>query len=93
VRIAVSCTLKRERGMSETLIAKRLGIAQAAVSKYLSRDYSNRVARVVEEVIARRAHLAVVNAILKKGEVGHVQNLVDRAASDAKLIAFALDGS
>jgi predicted transcriptional regulator len=90
VRIAVSCTLKREHGMSETLIARRLGIAQAAVSKYISGDYSKKVARVVEAVVSQKVHLPIVNAILKDGKMGRVPSLVDKVASGSELVAFAL---
>ncbi len=90
VRIAVSCALSKEHGMSETLIAKRLGIAQAAVSKYISGNYSERVGRIVGAVVSRKTHLPVVKEVLKGGKIGRVSELIDRAASGDELIAFAL---
>lgn len=89
VRVAVARALKREHRMSETLIAKRLGIAQAAVSKYISGNYSKGVARVVEMVVLRKAHLPIVNAILKGGRTERIPSLVDRVASGDELVAFA----
>ncbi len=91
VRIAVSRELNKEHGMSETAIARRLGIAQAAVSKYISGDYSKKVARVADAVVSRKVHLPIVRAVLKKGN-GEVAGLVDRVASGNELVAFALAG-
>jgi predicted transcriptional regulator len=90
VRVAVSRALSKEHGMSETLIANRLGIAQAAVSKYISGNYSKRVARIVGAVVSQKAHLPVVKEILKNGKAGRVSELIDRAASGDELVAFAL---
>jgi len=90
VRVAVSCVLRREHGMSETLIARRLGVAQAAVSKYLSGDYSKKVAGIVNVVVSQKIYTPIVKAILKNSRTEHVHVLVDRVASDTELTSFAL---
>ncbi|MDE1861170.1 MAG: hypothetical protein KGH72_05665 [Candidatus Micrarchaeota archaeon] len=55
VRLLIARELKEKYRMKETEIANRLGVAQAAVSKYLSGKYSDRI----EELVSR----------IKKGEI------------------------
>lgn len=90
VRIAVSDTLKSRYRMSETTIAGRLEVAQAAVSKYLNGKYSRRVDVLVKAIEARDLHLKVVEAIVKKRSNSYVAGLIDSVASEKALLEVAL---
>ncbi len=49
-RVVIARRLKEKYNMTETDIAKILGIAQAAVSKYLNEDYSKLVESTAHEI-------------------------------------------
>lgn len=89
VRIAVSITLKEKYNMSETQIAKRLGIAQAAVSKYLSGNYSPRIGKLVKFVQLGRLQDQIVKAIMAGEEEEEILNRIDKTASNKRLIEKA----
>jgi predicted transcriptional regulator len=76
--------------MQETQIARNLGIAQAAVSKYLSGNYSKSVKRLVAIVQEKGLEDKVVEAILSKKSAQQVADQIDIAASNPKLIEDAL---
>lgn len=89
VRIAVAVALNR-KGMSETAIAKRLGIAQAAVSKYINGDYSKKVGRLVDLILDKKLQARIVLSASRTGSVEQISGLIDRAASERDLVEFAL---
>lgn len=90
VRVAVSESLAKEHGMSETEIARGFGIAQAAVSKYLNGNYSEKVRKIVKLIVSNRLHNDIVNAFLKGKNADCIARLVDEAASNKKIIKTAL---
>ncbi|MGI0100640.1 MAG: helix-turn-helix domain-containing protein [Candidatus Micrarchaeaceae archaeon] len=89
VRVAVSETLVRKHGMSETDVAKGLGIAQAAVSKYINGNYSNAIRKVVHVIVSRGIHTVIVNAVLDRKGHAYISGLIDKAASDKALVEIA----
>jgi len=90
VRAAASIDLSKTHDMSETDIAKKLDIAQAAVSKYLSGNYSASVKRLVSVVQEKRLQEPVVLAILSGKDDEKIADLIDVAASNKDLIEIAL---
>lgn len=90
LRVAASESLSEKYGMSETDIAKRLGVAQAAVSKYLSRNYSDKIKRVVAIIKSRRLHKEIVKAVLADKSTKQVAELMDRIASEKRLVDLTL---
>lgn len=76
--------------MSETEIAKRLDIAQAAVSKYLSGTYSSNVKGLVAIVRSKKLEGPIVGAILSGKDDKQIADLIDIAAADRDLIKAAL---
>jgi predicted transcriptional regulator len=93
IRVAVSRSLSGKYKMSETEIAKRLGIAQAAVSKYLSGKYSTKIATVVRAIEANRLHRKIVEAVIAHKSLEEISDLTDSIASERKLVDIALKHS
>jgi predicted transcriptional regulator len=89
VRIAVSSTLSKKYAMSETDIAKNLGIAQAAVSKYLSENYSPKIGAIVKFIESNRMEMEIVDTILKE-KSQNLGNMIDKLASEKRVLDFAL---
>ena len=90
VRAAVSVDLDRNHKMSETDIAKSLGIAQAAVSKYLSGNYSKKIGSLVKFIESKNLQKEAVGAILSKKGGDYIMNRIDSIASDKSLVKIAL---
>lgn len=91
VRAAISYTLSRKHGMKETEIAKRLGIAQAAVSKYLAGKYSKKVGKLMDLVMQRNLEKEAVKAALFGKTGASVESYVERIASNKELVRAVLD--
>ncbi len=90
LRIAVSKTLSEEHGMSETNIAKGLGIAQAAVSKYLNGSYSPGTKTLVMKIMLENMHESIVKAVINGADALETCKVIDRIASDRRLVDAAL---
>lgn len=86
VRAAVSESLVKKHSISETDVAKRFGIAQAAVSKYLKKDYSERIKGLVKYIILHKMHEEVVKAFIERRDPQYIADLIDRVASSPKLV-------
>ena len=90
VRVAVSETLSKKHAMSETRIAKGLGITQVAVSKYTNHKYSARIGRIKRAILAKGLEKKVVGLIISNGSAEKVGMLIDKAASDEEIVKVAL---
>ncbi|MFI5412451.1 MAG: hypothetical protein ACHQX1_01010 [Candidatus Micrarchaeales archaeon] len=90
VRIAVARSLNKKYRMSQSEIAKSLGIAQAAVSKYLSSKYSLKIASVEKTIESKRLADSIIKMIISKKDKKTVSNSVDQLASSAVLVKEAL---
>lgn len=53
IRISLAESMSSRYGMSQSDIALRLGIAQVAVSKYLSGRYSESVKKIKNKIVAK----------------------------------------
>ncbi|MGD0510315.1 MAG: hypothetical protein ABSA33_00595 [Candidatus Micrarchaeaceae archaeon] len=93
LRIAVSCSLSKGHKMNETDIANALGIAQAAVSKYLNGKYSKEVKRVVDAVKSEGFDQQIAKRVLEKAGIEEVSGLIERAATSKRLVNVALGKS
>lgn len=90
VRIAVAKMLKKEHEWSETDIAKALGVAQPAVSKYMTGNYAPELNVIVDRIISDGLHAQIVGMILKKAGTERVNALIDKVSSDKRLLDLAL---
>jgi len=90
VRIATSLILKKEHGMNETEIAKRLGITQAAVNKQLNGNYTPAIKKIVDFIMSNGLENEVVDAIVGGQGDDKVMEAIDKAATDRRLLKTAL---
>ena len=88
MRVAVAKKLS-ERGMSQVEIAKRLGVAQAAISKYLNSDYSKRIA-ALERLIARHKLERRIVELALSGNKKALENAVGSLALNSRIVCSAL---
>ena len=86
VRIAVARVLSKEYGFGQELIAKRLGVTQASVSKYLNGRHSKSTTALMALVRKRGFDKRIARAVAAKGSLSRINNLVDEAASDPYII-------
>jgi predicted transcriptional regulator len=90
VRIAVAITLSHDNQVTEAQIAKGLGIAQAAVSKYLTGNYSPDLEKLIDYIRQKKLERATVAAILAKKSDDEVSSSIEKAATEQNLIKLAL---
>ncbi len=81
IRAAVSESLYKEYGMSQEAIAKKLGIAQPAVYKYVHKRYSAKVLRMCAFVKSKNLHKKIILKILNGSSPEDVERWVENAAS------------
>ncbi len=74
VRVAIARALKEEYGMSESRIAEILGVAQAAVSKYLNNKCSASVERLCGRI--GDSDLSPYMAAIAKGDKAKLRECV-----------------
>lgn len=63
MRVAVAKKLS-EKGMSQVEIAKRLGVAQAAISKYLNGNYSKKISVLAVSITKHKLEHRIVELAL-----------------------------
>lgn len=90
VRVAVAKSLSNDYGMNQAEIAQRLGIAQAAVSKYLSNKYSRKIAALEKNIQQNRLERPIAKAIASKEDKKKVKLKIDRLASSENLVKTAM---
>lgn len=88
MRVAVAKKL-RERGMRQAEIAKRLGVAQAAVSKYLNRGYSERIAILERRIAQNKLDSRIVELALS-GDKRVLEEEMGRPALNSRGVCRAL---
>jgi predicted transcriptional regulator len=88
MRVAVAKKLS-EHGMSQVEIAKRLGVAQAAISKYLNNDYSKKIAAMERLIEKRKLERRIVDLALS-GNKKALENAVGSLALNSRIVCSAL---
>ncbi|MCW6160755.1 MAG: hypothetical protein LVQ97_01040 [Candidatus Micrarchaeales archaeon] len=63
--------LSSEYSLKQSEISKRLGIAQAAVSKYMNKDYSDRVGKTITALNSIGIDKSVKKALTKNKDVSN----------------------
>lgn len=89
VRAAIAETLSKKYGYRQVDVAKKLGVAQVAVSKYLNKRYSKRVARIKEYVMEKRMLDEVIKEILGGDEQKRINKEIDIICSSDSLLDFS----
>jgi predicted transcriptional regulator len=91
LRISASCKLRDRYDLNQVEIAKRVGIAQAAVSKYLNGRYTERIGKVRRIVEEMGLDDPIVKALAGSNQ-GRKQAsaMIDAASLDPKLVERTL---
>ncbi|MGC8676017.1 MAG: transcriptional regulator [Candidatus Micrarchaeia archaeon] len=76
VRISVAEALAK-KGLTQMQIAARLGIAQAAVSKYLTGKYSHGIKELSERLTRSGLNDKIVSEALAGKPVAEINSLID----------------
>jgi predicted transcriptional regulator len=86
VRASVAEVMHEKYGYTQLEIAKKLGVVQVAVSKYLNKRYSKDIASVKAYILRRGLNKGVVSSIVKgksRSEIDmKIDELCDRLISD-----------
>ncbi len=90
VRAAIAERLSKEYNYRQIDIAKKLGVAQVAVSKYLNNKYSKHVARIKEFVVEKGMLNNVIKEILNGDEQTKISRKIDEVCSSDSLLSFSM---
>ncbi len=90
VRIAVAKSLNKKYNMNQSDIARRLGTTQAAISKYLSGEYSENIAKVERIVEGESALKEITTMVVSKKDKKGITRSIDRFASSGYLVKETL---
>ena len=90
VRVVVAKSLSNKYKMNQQQIAKRLGITQVAVSKYLNCRYSSKIAKI--EALVKKKRLARnAEAVAARGSSKEkITQSIDQVASEGYLVKETL---
>jgi predicted transcriptional regulator len=78
VRASVAEEMSERYGYSQEEIAKKLGVVQVAVSKYLNRRYSKEISRMKKYIVERKLNLGVVKKIIGGKRRKQIDDAIDR---------------
>lgn len=81
IRIAVAKLLKSKYNMGQQEIAKRMGITQASVNKYLNGKYSARIKKIVTGVRAGGGDKKIASMIASGKGISLVNEHIDKTAA------------
>lgn len=89
-RAAIAKALDKKYAMSQQQIAKSLGVAQAAVSKYLSGRYSKRIKAVEKLIEGKRYEMPIAKMIAEREDKKSISSKVDELAANGYVVKEAL---
>jgi len=89
-RAAVAKALNKKYEMSQQQIARSLGVAQAAISKYLSGRYSSKIKMVERVIESRRYEAQIAKKIADKEDKRAISSMVDELAAKGDVVKEAL---
>ena len=78
VRAYLAQQMRRRYGMTQQEIAKKLGIAQVAVSKYVNLRYSTAVARATVDISKQIDEAGFVEKIIKSKSPDEANHEIER---------------
>ena len=81
VRIAVARILKSKYKMGQEEIAKRMGITQAAVNKYLNGKYSDKTGKIISGIKEGGLDAKVAGMVASGKGISVINEYIDRIAA------------
>jgi len=89
IRASIAITLEEKHNFTQQMIGAKLGIAQAAVSKYIKGNCSKPVLNMRDYIISRGLVDKVVDAIVSGSNNKKIEAMIDRLCSDKSLLNAA----
>ena len=89
IRAAVAEELSSKYNYTQEGIASSLGIVQVAVSKYLNKKYSNKIAKLKNYIKEKGLADDIVKSIIDKQEKEKIENKINLLCENKELLSFA----
>jgi predicted transcriptional regulator len=89
IRAAVAEELSSKYNYTQEEIASSLGIVQVAVSKYLNKKYSSKIAKLKNYIKEKGLAEDIVKSIIDKQEKEKIENKINLLCENKELLSFA----
>jgi len=89
IRAAVAEELSSKYNYTQEEIANSLGIVQVAVSKYLNKRYSSKIAKLKNYIKEKGLADDIVKSIIDKQEKEKIENKINLLCENKELLSFA----
>ena len=89
IRAAVAEELSNKYNYTQEEIAGSLGIVQVAVSKYLNKRYSNKIAKLKNYIKEKGLAEEIVKSIIDKQQKEKIENKINLLCENRELLSFA----
>jgi len=89
IRAAVAEELSSKYNYTQEEIANSLGIVQVAVSKYLNKKYSSKIAKLKNYIKEKGLADDIVKSIIDKQEKEKIENKINLLCENKELLSFA----
>ena len=89
IRAAVAEELSSKYNYTQEEIASSLGIVQVAVSKYLNKRYSSKIAKLKNYIKEKGLAEDIVKSIIDKQEKEKIENKINLLCENKELLSFA----
>jgi len=89
IRAAVAEELSDKYNYTQEEIANSLGIVQVAVSKYLNKRYSSKIAKLKNYIKEKGLAEDIVKSIIDKQEKEKIENKINLLCENKELLSFA----
>jgi len=89
IRAAVAEELSNKYNYTQEEIASALGIVQVAVSKYLNKKYSSKIAKLKNYIKEKGLADDIVKSIIDKQEKEKIENKINLLCENKELLSLA----
>jgi len=89
IRAAVAEELSNKYDYTQEEIASALGIVQVAVSKYLNKKYSSKIAKLKNYIKEKGLADDIVKSIIDKQEKEKIENKINLLCENKELLSLA----
>ena len=89
IRAAVAEELSNKYNYTQEEIASALGIVQVAVSKYLNKKYSSKIAKLKNYIKEKGLAEDIVKSIIDKQEKEKIENKINLLCENKELLSLA----
>lgn len=90
VKATVARDLTLKHRLSEKRIAKSLGIAQPAISKYLNGKYSREAGLFEDLIRSNPSYRRIITAVVSDKNPHEISQMIDRVAAERRVVKKAM---